>query len=165
MVNQIFVCGLFVLLNFPDSSPGAGELFMSLRLIKWNKKRVPLLEYWKVLSICFVGKKYISASSPIKLPSSYLWLRGFGFHGIPAPELKKSIDTYTSNQPGDISIKVLAKNQPRNKIIDQKREKKLKTSCPRPIMQLFTLPLTLLPSQMMQSCERDFVIYSHGGWE
>ena len=146
MVNQIFVCGLFVLLDFPDSS------------LKGSLTRV-----LKSSQHMFRWKKYISASSPIKLPSSYLWPGGFGFHGIPAPELKKSIDTYTSNQPGDISIKVLAKNQPRNKIIDQKREKKLKTSCPRPIMQLFTLPLTLLPSQMMQSCERDFVSYSHRG--
>ena len=36
MVNQIFECGLFVLLDFPDSSPGAGKLVMSVRLIKWN---------------------------------------------------------------------------------------------------------------------------------
>ena len=51
--------------------------------------RASLTIVLKSFSICFVGKKYISASSPIKLPSSYLWLRGFGFHGIPAPELKK----------------------------------------------------------------------------
>ena len=106
----------------------------------------------------FRWKKYISASSPIKLPSSYLWLRGFGFHGIPAPELKKLINQLTSNQSGDISIKICAINQAKNKKSGPKKEREeLKTSCPRPIMQLFTLPLALLPSQMMQSCRTDFV--------